>query len=104
MSQPSMRRGRPWAQSSGCASIPTAPGRYDADAHYHHLLDDVIVGGKMKYEQGSLPVPTGPGLGVELDEDRMAKYEELFLKKGDYMARFMEDTRQPDRFPINPAF
>jgi glucarate dehydratase len=77
---------------------------YDADAHYHHLLDDVIVGGKMKYEQGSIVVPAGPGLGVELDEDRMARYEEFFRKKGDYMARFMEDTRQPDWFPINPAY
>lgn len=77
---------------------------YDADAHYHHLLDDVIVGGKMQYEQGSIAVPAGPGLGVELDEDRMARYEELFQMKGDYMARFMEDTRQPDWFPINPAF
>ena len=77
---------------------------YDADAHYHHLLDDVIVGGKMKYDQGSIAVPTGPGLGVELDEDRMGRYEELFRKRGDYMARFMEDARQPDWFPINPAY
>src|SRR4051812_10871478 len=40
---------------------------FAADAHYHHLVDDVIVGGKMKYEDGSIAVPNGPGLGVKLD-------------------------------------
>jgi len=77
---------------------------YDVDAHYHHLLDDVIVEGKMKYEDGSMAVPAGPGLGVELDEDRMARYEEFFQKKGDYVARFSEDTQRPQWFPINPAW
>jgi glucarate dehydratase len=77
---------------------------YDVDAHYHHLLDDVIVGGKMKYVGGCIDVPTGPGLGVELDEDRMGRYSELFEKEGDYYARFHEDTRQPDWFPINPQW
>ena len=38
-----------------------------ADAHYHHLTDDVIAGGKMRYAGGKIPVPSGPGLGVELD-------------------------------------
>jgi glucarate dehydratase len=77
---------------------------YDVDAHYHHLLDDVIAGGKMKYEGGSIAVPAGPGLGVDLDEDRMACYEELYGKKGDYYARFHEDTRRPDWFPVNPGW
>lgn len=77
---------------------------YDGDAHYHHLLDDVIVGGKLKYEDGCIAVPTGPGLGVELDEDKMAKYVELFEQEGDYYARFHEDTQRPDWFPINPQW
>ncbi len=77
---------------------------YDVDAHYHHLLDDVIVGGKMNYKDGSIAVPKGPGLGVELDEDRMARYQELFEKRGDYYARFHEDERRPDWFPINPGW
>lgn len=77
---------------------------YDVDAHYHHLLDDIIAGGKMKYEGGSIAVPTRPGLGVELDEDRVARYQELFEQEGDYYARFHEDTRRPDWFPINPGW
>ena len=40
---------------------------YAADAHYHHLTDDVIVGGPMKYEDGAIRVPDGNGLGVTLD-------------------------------------
>ena len=34
---------------------------FAADAHYHHLADDVIQGGKMSYCRGSIPVPKGAG-------------------------------------------
>ena len=40
---------------------------FAADAHYHHLTDDIISGGKMTYQNGSIAVPTGPGLGVTID-------------------------------------
>ena len=32
---------------------------YAADAHYHHLIDDVIAGGRMRYENGAIRVPDG---------------------------------------------
>src|SRR5262247_246494 len=57
---------------------------FAADAHYHHLVDDVIVGGKLEYCHGSLPVPNGPGLGVSLDRDKLGEYHELFLRLGSY--------------------
>ena len=57
---------------------------YAADAHYHHLADDVIAGGPMRYEGGTIRVPEGPGLGVELDRDRLARYHELFRELGGY--------------------
>ena len=85
-----------------CATLPNLS--YDADAHYHHLLDDVIVGGLMKPADGCYAVPDGPGLGVALDEDRMARYVALFEKEGDYYARFHEDVRQPGWFPVNPGW
>ena len=44
------------------------------DAHYNQWADDVIEGGKMVYDQGFLKVPTGPGLGVELDPERLERY------------------------------
>lgn len=82
------------------ASIPAM--HCAGDAHYHYLEDDIIVGGKMKYENGAIAVPTGPGLGVELDEDKMQRYEKLYEEKGDYYARFHEDARRPDWYP-NPG-
>jgi len=57
---------------------------YAADAHYHHLTDDVIVGGRMRYENGAIRVPDGPGLGVTLDREKLAKYHELYRELGGY--------------------
>ena len=51
------------------------------DTHYHHLTDDVIAGGLMAIESGAIRVPTGPGLGVELDRDKLRIYAELASKQ-----------------------
>ena len=72
------------------------------DAHYHYLTDDIIVGGKIPYVDGAMKVPDGPGLGVELDEEKMAKYEAYYEEMGDYYARFHADPRRPDWYP-NPG-
>ena len=73
---------------------------FDADAHYHHLRDDVIVGGKMAYENGGIAVPDGPGLGVTLDPDRVARYAEAFEKQGGYP--YDRDPARPGWFPLIP--
>jgi glucarate dehydratase len=57
---------------------------FAADAHYHHLTDDVIEGGLMRYENGALRVPDGPGLGVRLDREKLNEYAELYRKLGGY--------------------
>ncbi len=57
---------------------------FAADAHYHHLVDDVIAGGKMPYTDGCMAVPTSPGLGVTLDQEKMDHYAELYCKLGSY--------------------
>ncbi|MGI5285483.1 enolase C-terminal domain-like protein [Nonomuraea polychroma] len=57
---------------------------YAADAHYHQLRDDVIEGGKLAYVDGAIAVPQGPGLGVRLDRERVARYAELYREKGGY--------------------
>src|SRR5438067_3981063 len=51
---------------------------FAADAHYHHLTDDIIAGGKFKYEAGAIAVPEGAGLGVRLDRDKLSEYSELY--------------------------
>src|ERR1700681_3449314 len=57
---------------------------FAADAHYHHLTDDVIEGGLMRYENGAIRVPDRPGLGVTLDRDKLGKYSELYQRLGGY--------------------
>jgi len=73
---------------------------FAADAHYHHLADDVIVGGKMCYCGGSIAVPTKPGLGVTLDRDKVAEYHELFLRLGAYP--YDQDPLRPGWAPVIP--
>jgi len=73
---------------------------FASDAHYHYLADDIIAGGLMTYENGCIHVPTGPGLGVTLDEDKMRFYERYYEEHGDYYARFHQDPRRPDWYPV----
>jgi glucarate dehydratase len=72
---------------------------FAGDAHYHYLLDDIVEGGLMKYKNGCIKVPTGPGLGVSLDEDKMKFYEKYYEEKGDYYARFHQDPYRPNWYP-----
>ncbi len=73
---------------------------YAADAHYHHLLDDVIVGGKMPYVDGAIAVPTAPGLGVKLDRDKLRRYAELYEELGPYP--YDQDPGRPGWTPLVP--
>jgi glucarate dehydratase len=57
---------------------------FAADAHYHHLIDDIIETGKFKYDDGSIAAPTGPGLGVKPDNDKLGAYRELYKRLGPY--------------------
>jgi len=73
---------------------------FAADAHYHHLTGDIIQGGKLKYENGAIPVPKGPGLGVKLDRDKVAEYRELYLRLGSYP--YDQDPLRPGWTPTIP--
>jgi glucarate dehydratase len=73
---------------------------FAADAHYHHLEDDVIEGGLMPYRDGKIQVPTSPGLGVKLDHDRVARYAELFRELGGYP--YDRDPSRPGWYSVVP--
>jgi glucarate dehydratase len=73
---------------------------FAADAHYHHLRDDIIAGGKLPYADGAIAVPDAPGLGVELDRDKLAEYAELFRELGSYP--YDRDPARPDWYPLLP--
>jgi glucarate dehydratase len=55
-----------------------------SDTHYPWLIDgaDIIVGGKLPIAGGRMKIPTGAGLGVELDRDRLARAHEVYQKCG----------------------
>ncbi|HET9217015.1 MAG TPA: enolase C-terminal domain-like protein [Terriglobia bacterium] len=73
---------------------------FAADAHYHHLTDDIIQGGLMRYENGSIKVPTGPGLGVKLDREKVREYAELYKRLGGYA--YDQDPARPGWTPLIP--
>jgi glucarate dehydratase len=73
---------------------------FAADAHYHHLTDDIIVGGPFKYEGGSIAVPEGPGLGVRLDREKLAEYAEAYKRLGGYP--YDQDPLRPGWTPTIP--
>ncbi|HEV2348624.1 MAG TPA: enolase C-terminal domain-like protein [Terriglobia bacterium] len=73
---------------------------FAADAHYHELVDDVIEGGKLRYEGGTIAVPTAPGLGVRLNREKLAEYSEMFKRLGPYP--YDQDPMRPGWTPTVP--
>lgn len=81
---------------------------YACDTHWPWKLkeEDVIVDGALKWADGGVIVPTAPGLGIELDRDKLARLHQQYidcgLKKRDdttYMRKF-----QPDFSPHIPRW
>jgi glucarate dehydratase len=79
---------------SGDLGIATAAGLHVAAAvgsirgPHQTLLrwyaDDVTVGGPLRPHRGTVPVPTGPGLGVKLDQAALHRGIERFDRDGEY--------------------
>ena len=62
------------------ATVPNLT--YALDTHYPWQNEDVIVGGRRRFEDGSMPLPSGPGLGVELDRTALARLHANFQRCG----------------------
>lgn len=73
---------------------------FAADAHYHHLTDDIIEGGKFKYENGAIKVPVAPGLGIKLNREKLNEYSELYKRLGGYP--YDQDPNRPGWTPTIP--
>ncbi|MBI4923289.1 MAG: hypothetical protein HY834_16225 [Devosia nanyangense] len=71
------------------------------DSHYHDQIDDVITS-PFVYEDGCMRVPEGPGLGVELDRDKLEKYHGDYLRDG--AVNEFYDPRRPSWVPALPVF
>ncbi|KAJ5171841.1 glucarate dehydratase [Penicillium capsulatum] len=70
---------------------------YACDTHWpwKRRDEDVIIDGPLKWEDGGVIVPTAPGLGIELDRERLARLHQQYLDRGmtkrddtTYMKRF----------------
>lgn len=68
------------AMTHVAAAVPELT--YACDTHYPWQTDEVIVGGKLRIENGEVAVPRGPGLGVELDRDALARLNEQYRRSG----------------------
>lgn len=62
------------------AAIPNF--KYALDTHYPWQSDEVITQGRFKFEDGSVAVPTEPGLGVTLDKTALAALHQNYLDCG----------------------
>jgi glucarate dehydratase len=51
---------------------------YDCDTHYPWSTKEIIKGGRPVFKNGTLQLPEGPGLGVELDYDAVAELHDLY--------------------------
>jgi L-alanine-DL-glutamate epimerase-like enolase superfamily enzyme len=87
-----------------CAAVhvmASTPNFVCANQSYASLLaDDVVEGGPLPYVNGHLAVPTGPGLGVRIDEERVARYAELYQREGALFA--FHDTAALSATPVLP--
>ena len=91
------------AQLHLAACLPSLT--HAADAHYHHLTDDIIEGGKVAHIRGGMQVPTGPGLGVKLDRDKLMKYHELARKiQTVAQTSILGDASAVEHLPILPRW
>ena len=55
---------------------------YASDTHYPWQVDEVIAGGKLRFEGGALALPQGTGLGVTLDRTALAALHRNYLDCG----------------------
>ena len=53
------------------AAIPNLS--FDLDTHYPWQSEEVIQGGRIKFDEGRVAVPRQPGLGIELDREALEK-------------------------------
>ena len=56
---------------------------YDADTHYPWTTQDVIKGPMLQFKDGMMALPAAPGLGVEVDPDKLAALKENVAKAKD---------------------
>ena len=72
---------------------------YACDTHWPWKTEEVVKPGTIEFVDGSVPVPTTAGLGVQIDEDQLGALHEQYLRCG---IRDRDDTGYMRT--IDPAF
>ncbi len=95
-----------WMRSTGELGIGTAailhlaaatPAMTHANQTVLHMLADDVVTKPLRIREGYVDVPDGPGLGVELDEEKVKTYARLHAEEGTYW--FWGPRHQPGWTP-----
>lgn len=89
------------ALAAATHAIAATPTFRCANQAYGALLDDDVIAGPVGldgYDGGFREVPTGPGLGVELDSEKVARYAELYEREGSEFS-FTDDRRTSPALP-----
>jgi glucarate dehydratase len=79
------------------AAVPNLT--YACDTHYPWQDEDIVVGGRIAFNEGAVRVPTAPGLGVQIDRAALAKLHDQYLACG---IRNRDDRAQMQKY--DPAF
>jgi glucarate dehydratase len=79
---------------------------YACDTHWPWKSEEIVKPGALEFVNGSVPVPTTPGLGVQIDEDQLAALHEQYLRCG---IRDRDDTGymqsiDPDYRAVSPRW
>ncbi|SFU60348.1 glucarate dehydratase [Polaromonas sp. YR568] len=92
------------AMTHAAAAIPNLT--YACDTHYPWQEEEVIKGGRIQFDQGTVKVPTVPGLGVTLDPARLAVLHQQYLDCGIRNRNDLAQMRkyQPDFSGVSPRF
>lgn len=72
---------------------------YACDTHWPWKTEEVVAPGALTFADGAVRVPSGPGLGVELDRDALARLHEQYIVCG---LRNRDDTGYMRR--IDPSY
>jgi glucarate dehydratase len=79
------------------AAVPNLT--YACDTHWPWKTEDIVAGNPFTFSGGALRVPDGPGLGVSLDREALARLHEQYLACG---LRNRDDTGYMQR--IDPGY
>ncbi len=79
------------------ASVPHLA--YACDTHYPWQDAEIVQGGRLQFEDGSLRVPRGPGLGVAIDREALARLHDNWVHCG---IRHRDDLGQMRKY--DPSF